>query len=159
MDFILLLVIFYFCSFLGILVHEMGHVLMYILFYKKNNLRLEIGSAGIKILTIGKFTIYSNMITGVTYFNDIKCNKFKMIMFCIGGPLASLIFTILLVPYISKFVNIPFSENSNFTRFVIALFYTNLFLFITSIIPIKIKSYTSDGMNLIYIFKNKYNDN
>lgn len=156
MDFILLFVIFYFSAFLGILVHEMGHVLMYILFYKKNNWRVEIGRGGIKILTIGKFTIYSNMITGMTYFDYKKYDKIKMIMFFVGGPLASLIFTVLLVPYISKFVNIPFSENSNFTRFIIALFYTNLFLFITAIIPIKTKNYTSDGMNLLNIFKNKY---
>ena len=129
MDFILLFVIFYFSAFLGILVHEMGHVLMYILFYKKNNWKVEIGRGGLKILTIGKFTIYSNMITGMTYFDYKKYDKIKMIMFFVGGPLASLIFTVLLVPYISKFVNIPFSGNSN---------------------------YTSDGMNLLNIFKNKY---
>ena len=155
----MLLIIFYFSAFLGILVHEMGHVLMYIFFYKNNNWRVEIGRGGIKIATIGKFTFYSNMVTGLTYFDYKKYNKFKMIIFFIGGPLASLIFSFLLIPYISKFVNIPFSENSYFARFAIALFYTNLCLFISAIIPIKTKNYTSDGMNLLYILKNKYKDN
>lgn len=61
-------------------------------------------SGGIKILTIGKITIYSNMITGFTYFNyeEYKKNyknydKLKWLCFYWRTKCLSLIFTILLV--------------------------------------------------------------
>ncbi len=159
MDFILLLVIFYFCSFLGILVHEMGHVLMYILFYRENNWNVELGRKSLILAKFRKFTIYANMTMGYTRVKYKKYSKYKSTMFFLGGPLASSILVLLLLPYISQFVGISFLENSNFAKSLIYFFYLNLFILIVSVIPIKIGNYTSDGMNLLYIFKNKYNDN
>ena len=83
--------------FISIFFHEMGHLIMYLIFYRENNWRIEIGSKGKKSLEIGRFTIYPKMLTGHIYYNFKKYNKLNSIMVSAGGPLVNLILIIFII--------------------------------------------------------------
>lgn len=86
--------------FISIFFHEMGHLIMYLIFYRENNWRIEIGSKGKKLLEIGRFTIYPKMLTGHIYYNFKKYNKLSSIMVSAGGPLVNLVLIIFIIIYI-----------------------------------------------------------
>ena len=67
--------------FISIFFHEMGHLIVYFIFYRENNWRIEIGSKGKKLLEIGRFTIYPKMLTGHIYYNFKKYNKLIILVF------------------------------------------------------------------------------
>ena len=45
--------------FISIFVHEMGHLLMYLLFYRENKWRIEIGAKGKKLFEIFNNNIFA----------------------------------------------------------------------------------------------------
>ena len=139
--------------FISIFVHEMGHLLMYLLFYRENKWRIEIGAKGKKLFEIGRFTIYLNMLTGHIYYDYKKDNKLNSIMTSAGGPLATLLLIIFILGYIFK-AN-P-DKNGLLYWNLCFMFYHNLSLFITAIIPINTKNYTSDGWRIIDNLKGDY---
>ncbi|EGL35788.1 hypothetical protein HMPREF9126_1212 [Parvimonas sp. oral taxon 110 str. F0139] len=139
--------------FISIFFHEMGHLIMYLLFYRENNWRIEIGAKGKKLFEIGRFTIYLNMRTGHIYYNFKKYNKLSSIMVSAGGPLVNLLSVLLIISYIIVF----HPERTSFLYWCICfLFYSNLAQFLCTIIPIKIKDYTSDGWRILYDLRGDY---
>ncbi len=139
--------------FISIFFHEMGHLIMYLIFYRENNWRIEIGLKGKKLLEIGRFTIYPKMLTGHIYYNFKKYNKLNSIMVSAGGPLANLIFIIFIIIYMFNFC----TDKSGLLYWCLCfLFYHNLSLFVTAVIPIKNKHYTSDGWRIIDDLRGDY---
>ena len=111
--------------FISIFFHEMGHLIMYFIFYRENNWRIEIGSKGKKLLEIGRFTIYPKMLTGIIfiiiYIFNFCTDKTGLLYWCLCF-----------------------------------LFYHNLSLFLTAIIPINNKHYTSDGWRILDDLRGDY---
>ncbi|MEB3012190.1 site-2 protease family protein [Parvimonas sp. D2] len=139
--------------FISIFFHEMGHLIMYLIFYRENNWRIEIGSKGKKSLEIGRFTIYPKMLTGHIYYNYKKYNKLNSIMVSAGGPLVNLILIIFIIIYLFNFC----TDKTGLLYWCICfLFYSNLAQFLCTIIPIKIKDYISDGWRIIDDLRGDY---
>lgn len=139
--------------FISIFFHEMGHLIMYLIFYRENNWRIEIGSKGKKLLEIGRFTIYLKMLTGHIYYRFKKYNKFKSVMVSAGGPLANLIFIIFIIIYLFNFCTY---KTGLLYWCLCFMFYHNLILFLTAIIPINNKHYTSDGWRILDDLRGDY---
>lgn len=139
--------------FISIFFHEMGHLIMYLIFYRENNWRIEIGSKGKKLLEIGRFTIYPKMLTGHIYYNFKKYNKLSSIMVSAGGPLVNLVLIIFIIIYIFNFC----TDKTGLLYWCLCfLFYHNLSLFLTAIIPINNKHYTSDGWRILDDLRGDY---
>ncbi|WP_313961224.1 hypothetical protein [uncultured Parvimonas sp.] len=139
--------------FISIFFHEMGHLIMYLIFYRENNWRIEIGSKGKKSLEIGRFTIYPKMLTGHIYYNFKKYNKLNSIMVSAGGPLVNLILIIFIIIYLFNFC----TDKTGLLYWCLCfLFYHNLSLFVTAVIPIKNKHYTSDGWRILDDLRGDY---
>lgn len=139
--------------FISIFFHEMGHLIMYLIFYRENNWRIEIGSKGKKSLEIGRFTIYPKMLTGHIYYNFKKYNKLNSIMVSVGGPLVNLILIIFIIIYLFNFC----TDKTGLLYWCLCfLFYHNLSLFVTAVIPIKNKHYTSDGWRILDDLRGDY---
>lgn len=139
--------------FISIFFHEMGHLIMYLIFYRENNWRIEIGSKGKKLLEIGRFTIYPKMLTGHIYYNFKKYNKLNSIMVSAGGPLVNLVLIIFIIIYIFNFC----TDKTGLLYWCLCfLFYHNLSLFLTAIIPINNKHYTSDGWRILDDLRGDY---
>ena len=132
--------------------HEMGHVVMYLLLYRENDWSVELGKKGIKLVKFGRFTIYISMVTGCAYYSYTNYNKFKSILVSFGGPLVNLILVILFKIYLS---NSSIERSYFFIWCVYFLFYSNLFQFLGTIIPIKTVNYSSDGMKILQRLKGK----
>lgn len=139
--------------FISIFFHEMGHLIMYLIFYREDNWRIEIGSKGKKLLEIGRFTIYPKMLTGHIYYNFKKYNKLSSIMVSTGGPLVNLVLIIFIIIYIFNFC----TDKTGLLYWCLCfLFYHNLSLFLTAIIPINNKHYTSDGWRILDDLRGDY---
>lgn len=135
-----------------ILFHELGHVLMYVLFYGENDWYIDLGIGNFKLFTIGRFNVYALMISGYAYWKITKkYNKLKYIMLYSGGFIVNLIFIILFgILRNNDFINSEYINGCiNF------LFYTNFYQFLGTITPMKIGNYSSDGM---WIFRNLRGD-
>ena len=133
----------WFLMLISIFGHEMGHVMMYKLFYRENDWRVELGRKGLKLAEFGRFTIFANMTMGHAYVKYDKYNKYKSIMFTLGGLMVNLFFVILLSIHLK---NINYDTTEYFNWCAGFLFYANLFQFLVGIIPMNVGDYTSDGM-------------
>ena len=150
---ILMIPVMWGLMFISIFFHEVGHLIMYLLFYRENNWRIELGAKGKKIFEIGRFTIYLKMLTGHIYYRFKKYNKFKSVMVLVGGPLANLIFMCFIIIYIFNFC----PDRTGLLYWCLCfLFYHNLSLFVTAVIPIKNKHYISDGWRIVNHLKGVY---
>lgn len=143
------------CLFLITLLHEMGHALMFRIFFRDKDWHITIGT-GRTIISIGKFTIRAFPLTG---FCEIapkyKGSKFQYIMFFLGGPLTNLLFIILLsfMFKITKINELGF-EQPNLVWILAFVFWANISQLVSTIIPLKIgfwpfKGYISDGMRIV----------
>ncbi len=141
--------------FISIFFHEMGHLIMYLIVYRDNNWRIEIGSKGKKLFEIGRFTIYLKMLTGHIYYNYKKYNKLNSIMVSAGGPLSTLLLIIFILGYM---FNANPDENGLLYWNLCFMFYHNLSLFITAIIPINTKNYKSDGWRILDDLRGDYEE-
>lgn len=154
--------------FLVILVHEVGHAIMYLIFSrdkdKDKNWHITIGN-GRTIIKLKKFIVKVFPITG--YFNcdpEYKGSKFQYIMMLLGGPLANVLYIALLVflLQIIKSNELTF-EQRNLVWFLEFTFWTNVVQFVYTIVPMKylfgpLKGHTSDGMKILNL-SNKSNKN
>ena len=136
-----------------IVVHEMGHLLMFKMFYREDykGWHIEIGK-GRPIMEFNRLTLRLIPISGCFRFKTkIKVSKFQYIMMLIGGPLASLIFIFLLgflFRYMAITNNLVFKEH-NLTRFLVFIFWGFIGQFIVTLFPMSFGGYTSDGMQII----------
>ena len=156
--FILLLWI---CLVFIIVVHEMGHLLMFKMFYREDykGWHIEIGN-GRPIMEFKRLTLRIIPISGCFNFREkLKVSKFQYIMMLTGGPIASLIFIFLLgflFRYMSITNNLVFKHH-NLTRFLVFLFWGFLSQFILTLFPMSFGGYTSDGMKIIKTAMRKKN--
>ena len=150
----ILLVLFLWCiNFISIMVHELGHVLAYVLEVKDNNWSIEIGT-GKKLIETSRFRIHLKVFSG--YFTpkitEYSSNK-KAIIMLLGGPIASLITTLkLFIILFSADVEAQSLISPSAASFMLyyALIY-NAMLFIVSILPTEksiLKGYVSDGYKI-----------
>lgn len=133
---VLLLVVFvWVCLFLTTLAHEAGHVVTYRILFRDKNWRIAVGS-GKAIAKFKRFTFGIIPVFGA-YTGEYKHqggSKFQHIMVYLGGPLANLLFIVLLV--LLK-VSLPESINPNYTWFLGFTFWANVFQLANSLIPMK----------------------
>lgn len=152
-----LLLFVWICLFLVTLVHEMGHALMCRIFFKDKNWHIAIGS-GRTIIKHKNFTIRVFPIKGSyesKYKSIYKGSKFQYIMMYLGGPLANILFIVLLI-FLLRIINakeLTF-EQRNLVWFLSFMFWTNVSQFVGTVIPMKYsfgpyKGYISDGMRIL----------
>ncbi|SET14396.1 site-2 protease family protein [Anaerobranca gottschalkii] len=143
--------------FIAVFLHEMGHALMYRIFFRDKDWHIRIGS-GREIIKSKKFTIKAIPIDGYFYFEPKhRGSKFQYIMMLLGGPLTNILFIFLLsfLLYILKG-----NEQTLVQKILVWLFEFSLRIhvvgFLLTAIPINfrngpLKGYTSDGMNILKI--------
>lgn len=136
--------------FFTIFFHEMGHVLMYVIFYRRNDWLVELGIGKPRLLELGKFCICPVMISGKAYCPRDNTNKFKTIMVSFGRPMVNFLFIFLLKICLD---NIDFGIQIYLHWIVNTLYYINIYQFLGAIIPIKTENYTSDGMKILDVIR------
>lgn len=151
---IILLLLLWIGMFLTTLVHEIGHAVMYRIFFRDKDWHITIGT-GRTIIKLKKFTVGVFQKTG--HFNFVyknKGSKFQYIMMFLGGPLANIVLIILLrfLVQIIKAKEVTF-EQSNLVWFLTIMFWMNVGQFVSAVIPIKFSfwpfnGYISDGLRI-----------
>ena len=152
---LLFLLFIWISVFLVYLVHEMGHVLMYRIFFRGKDWHITIGTGRI-IIKLKKFTVRVFPTKG--FFNitsKYKGSKFQYIMMFLGGPLANVSFIILL-SFLLKIIhdNELTFQQENLVWFLAFIFWANVSQFLFTVIPMKLsfwpfKGYISDGMRIL----------
>lgn len=140
--------------FLAAFAHELGHVLMFQLFYGSKNWYITLGR-GKTIFKFRKITIKALMIMG--YFNyktEHKGSRFGYTMMYLGGPLANMVFILVLIFLALIMENYQMlAELPIFISFTRSLFAINVYMTVLSLIPMKhniwpYKQYISDGYHI-----------
>lgn len=155
---LLFYLILWISMFLATFAHELGHVLMFKLFFGDKNWNITLGM-GKTIFEFKKITIKALMIKGKFNFKtEHKGSRFKYIMVSLGGPLANIVFILVLI-----FLALIMENNQmldelpifvfSFTR---SLFFMNVYMTVFNLIPMKLnfwpyKHFISDGY---YIYSN-----
>lgn len=155
LNIILFLMLVWICMFCVILVHEMGHAIMYQIFFRDKDWYIEIGK-GKPIIKLKKFTVRFLPISG--FFNceyKYKGSKLQYIMEYLGGPLANALSIILLI-FLIRIIktNELTLLQSNLIWFMSFAFWANVSQFIGTVIPMKYpfwpyKGCISDGMRIL----------
>ncbi len=148
---------------LTVLVHEMGHAIMYLIFFRDKNWHITIGK-GRPIIKLKKLTVRVLPTTG--FFNctpKYKGSKFQYIMMLAGGPLAN-VFSIILLIFLLQIIknNELTFEQQNFGWFLGFTFWAHVCQFIFTAIPMKYSfgpynGYISDGMRILKKAREKSN--
>jgi len=139
--------------FLVNLVHEIGHVLMYRIFFRDKHWHITIGT-GMNVIKLKRFTLRVFPISG--FFNvesKNKGSKLHYIMMHLGGPLANVFFIVLLI-FLSQIIKANNLELPNLVGFLGFTFWANISQFVFTVIPMKYyfwpyKGYLSDGMQIL----------
>lgn len=162
-DILIFLILIWICLFLVNFVHEMGHAIMYRIFFRNKNWHISIGT-GKLIIKLKKFTIKALPISGfINYELKHKGSKLQHIMVSLGGPLANVFFIVLLI-FLSQ--TIKTSEQTlgqqNLLWFLGFAFWMNVNQFIFTAIPMKYshwpyKGIISDGMSILKKVREKSN--
>lgn len=148
------IVILYFVFLFSTFVHEFGHIMMAKIFYNVKNCRIEIGNGKI-IFKLKKIVVRAIPASGHAYweFKDWdsyrKSSKLRKIMPAFGGPLFSLVMSIL---FAIAFYRIkPYRE----LLYILLKFliFMNVSCFIITILPIKYLDNISDGQFILNIIK------
>lgn len=155
LNILLLLLLIWICIFLINLVHEMGHVLMYRIFFREKDWNITIG-VGRTIIKLKKFTLRIFPISGhYNYKSKYDGSKFQRIMTHLGGPLANVLFIVLLrfLLHIITANKLTF-EQKNLVWFLTFTFWGNVAQFVFTAVPMKYSSwpyegYISDGMEIL----------
>lgn len=152
LNILLLLLLVWICLFLVILGHEMGHALMYRIFFRDKDWHITIGT-GRTIIKLKKFTVGVFPVSG--FFNNApqyEGSKFQYIMMLLGGPLANVFFIVLLF-FLSQTIkaNGLAFEQKNLLWFLAFTFWTNVSQFVSAVVPIKFSDYISDGMRILKV--------
>ncbi|MEG2290697.1 MAG: hypothetical protein RSA29_14835 [Clostridium sp.] len=142
------------------IMHEVGHAIPAIIFSKDIvNISLGVDRGNtIKSLVIGKLTISLrtlNPFIGIVTWSDINISKNQKALITIGGPILSLVISIILFALTKKIQSELLKSILTFSAFC------NFIQFIMTIIPIKYPKYygayaghLSDGSKLISLLKN-----
>ena len=163
LNYLLFLIFIWICSFLVNFVHEMGHAIMYCIFFREKNWHITIGT-GRLIVKLKKFTIKALPIKGfIKYVSKYKGSKFQYIMVSLGGPLAN-VFSIVLLIFLLQIIkaNELTIEQQNFVWFLKFTFWAHVSQFIMTSIPMKYSfwpynGYISDGMSILKKAREKSN--
>ncbi|MDU7385191.1 MAG: M50 family metallopeptidase [Finegoldia magna] len=148
------IVTLYFVFFFSTFAHELGHIVMAKIFYNVKNSRIEIGK-GKNILKLKKIIVNALPVYGHAYWEleDFdsyrKSSKLRKIMPAFGGPLFSLVMSIL---FAIAFYRIkPYRE----LLYILLKFliFMNVSCFIITILPIKYLDNISDGQFILNIIK------
>ena len=155
LNILLLLLLIWICMFLVNLVHEMGHSLMYRIFFREKDWNITIGE-GRTIIKLKKFTVRIFPISGYyNYESKYEGSKFQRIMVHLGGPLANVFFIVLLIFLLQIITaNELTFEEKNLVWFLKFTFWFNVFQFVFTAIPMKYSSWPyvgcmSDGMQIL----------
>ncbi len=155
---ILFMILLWFCMSFIILIHEFGHVFMYMVFFKKNDWHVTIGSAK-PIKVFSKFTICVVPLSGLCSFDsNLVGSKFSKIMVYLGGAISNFLFMMVFLfvsPYIKGALSHVISPSAiNFLLGVV--FYTNLFCLITALLPMRYANgHISDAQLVLKVLKEK----
>lgn len=152
LNILLLLLLVWICMFLVIFGHEMGHALMYRIFFRNKDWHITIGT-GRTIIKLKRFTLRVFPIMGFFDFESkYKGSKLQYIMMYLGGPLANVFFIIVLsfLSQIIKANQLKF-EQPNLVWFLGFTFRANVFQFVGTVVPMKYlfwpyKGSLSDGI-------------
>lgn len=134
------------------LVHEGGHVLMYRIFFRDGHWHITIGTGRV-IVRLKRFTLALLPIKG--NFNtapDHEGTKLQYIMMCLGGPMANVVFLVL-VFFASGVLKANFDLPPGLDWFLGLFFWGNIFQLFVTVLPLE---YTfgpyageiSDGMRI-----------
>ncbi|MGV8146780.1 MAG: hypothetical protein ACLKAK_10390 [Alkaliphilus sp.] len=152
---LLFMLLIWICAFLVVFVHEMGHALMYRIFFRNNDWHITIGT-GRTIIKLKKFTVRVFLSTGSFNFpSKYKGSKFQYIMMLLGGSLANVFFIILLIPLAkTNLANELTFAHYNLYWFLGFTFWVNVSQFVFAVVPMKLsfwpfKGYISDGMRIL----------
>lgn len=155
LNILLLLLLIWICMFLAILVHEMGHVIMYRIFFREKDWHITIG-VGRTIIKLKKFTVRVFPTSGYcNYESKDEGSKFQRIMTSLGGPLVNVFFIVLLIFLLQIITaNELTFEQKNLVWFFKFTFWLHVFEFVFSAVPMKSSSwpyegYISDGMQIL----------
>ena len=147
---VILYIVFIFSTF----VHELGHIMMAKIFYNAKNCRIEIGNGKV-IFKLKKIVVRAIPASGHAYWESIdldrynNSNKMRKIMPAFGGPLFSLVMSILFA--IAFYRGKPYLKI--FDILLKFLIYMNVSCFIITILPIKYLDNISDGQFILNIIK------
>lgn len=155
LNILLLLLLVWICMFLVNLGHEMGHVLMYRIFFRNKDWHITIGTGRI-VIKLKRFTLRVFPIVGFYHVeSEYKGSKLQYIMMYLGGPLANVFFIIVLsfLSQIIKANQLKF-EQPNLVWFLGFTFRANVFQFVGTVVPMKYsfglyKGLLSDGMMIL----------
>ena len=145
---------YYMIFMISCFVHELGHIIMAKIFCDIKNYRIELG-IGKNIIDFKKFAIKSIPIAGHGYWEleDLdrynKSNKLRKIMPTLGGPLFSLVATILMIILYAK----DSGNNQFVNHMMIYSIVANASFFVSTILPVKYLYCSSDGMRILNILK------
>lgn len=146
-----ILILYFICLF-STVAHELGHIIMAKIFYNVKNCNIDIGS-GKSIIKFKNFTIKAIPGFGHAYWEFIdlnsyyKSSKLRNIMPILGGPLVSLLITLV-------FISLSKNNYSDFYNQIIRdIIIYNGIAFAISISPVKYLNDSSDGMIIFNIIK------
>lgn len=161
-DFIIYLLVYIIFMPVLTLLHELGHAIPALIFTKEKviinmghsnlNKKIELNRLVIKL---NGYKSLSDVSYGYINWTPLDNNKTKSILMSLGGPLTSLIVSILLYIYLIN-VNLPYVP----MILLNALFLFSLFQFLLTILPMKYfynpyLGCTSDGYKILQHLKNK----
>lgn len=154
---ILLLLSFMWIScFLITMIHELGHCLMYRIFFRDNRWHIYVGM-GKTLIKQKRFTIRSIPIFGLFFPEGRKQgSKFQCIMLYLGGPIATVCFIIAL-SLLLYFIKSNQLDDTviNWDSLLTSMIQANFLIFIFTIIPMKYPFFPfkgneiSDGMRIL----------
>lgn len=136
----------------SIFIHEIGHAIGYILSTKDNDWNISLGK-GKELCKIGKFNIHLIPFSG--YCSHKSMSKTKRIVVLIGGPLASLLLLLLLF-LVKDNINsllqaiVALTARDSLINYFMCY---NLYMFIFSVLPLKLDGYISDGWQILQTLK------
>ena len=161
MDFIVYLLVYIIFMPILTLLHELGHAIVALIFTKEKVI-INIGNSDLnKKIELNRLVIklngYKSLVDvsyGYANWTLLDSNKIKSILMILGGPLTSLIGSILLYIYLIN-VSLPYI----LMVLLNALFSFSLFQFLLTILPMKYfyrpyVGYTSDGYKILQHLKN-----
>ncbi len=148
----LFLLLVFIILFTNTLIHEFGHALMYMIFFKKSDWQIKMGRGKPKI-EFKRLILAPYFLRGsIAIKSKLNGSKFKCIMFYLGGPIFNVFVICALLYFYSQIrlsdLNLIIS-NSALVAFWEIAFYSAVIQFIFCIIPMKYRDGTiSDGMRV-----------
>ncbi|MGI6636058.1 MAG: hypothetical protein ACOX7B_12950 [Christensenellales bacterium] len=154
------IILFIFVAQLSTILHELGHAVVALIISKKDVFiiigRTQIDSIR-KVISIGRLKIKIGRfspVTGFAYVDESDLNRAQLVIFYLGGPLISLLLTLVLFFTSRQISNAEVQEILQFST-------VYLFIqFLVTVLPIRYPriwgaygNYDSDGLSVVKLFK------